>query len=316
MTRVAVLDDYQHRAHELADWSSLGGEVAVSFFHDPMDEETLVENLVGFEIIALMRERTPFPRRVLERLPALQLLLTTGMENASVDSAFLRERGVTFSGTTSGSAPGPVEIAWALIFATNKRLVIEDRLMRAGGWQSGLPRNLAGLTLGIAGLGRLGGGMVAPARVFGMEIVAWSENLTEERALELEVEKVTKEELLSRADVLSIHLRLSDRTRGTFGAKELALMKHDAVLINTARGPIVDEDALLEVLRSGRIAAAGLDVYDKEPLPPGHPLTELDNTVLAPHLGYVSEKGFRGMYGNIVEDIAAFLKGAPIRVIA
>jgi phosphoglycerate dehydrogenase-like enzyme len=216
-------------------------------------------------------------------------------------------------GSQTGGVPSTVEVAWALIFATFKRVTIEDRALRAGVWQLDLPRNLAGATLGLAGLGRLGGAMVAPARAFGMDVIAWSENLTAERAAELAVDKVSKDELLERCDVLSIHLVLSDRTRGLFGAGDLALMKSSAVLINTSRGPIVDEKALIDALRSRSIAAAGLDVYDREPLPADHELLRLENAVLLPHLGYVSEDTLRAMYADAVEDIAAFMSGAPIR---
>jgi phosphoglycerate dehydrogenase-like enzyme len=211
--------------------------------------------------------------------------------------------------------PSTVEVAWALIFAVFKRVTTEDRALRSGRWQLDLPRNLAGATLGLAGLGRLGGAMVGPAQAFGMDVIAWSQNLTEARAAELAVTKASKDELLERADVISIHLVLSDRTRGLFGAGDLALMKSSAVLINTSRGPIVDEPALIEALRSHTIAAAGLDVYDREPLPSDHELLTLDNTVLLPHLGYVSEDALRAMYADAVQDIAAFTSGAPIRVL-
>ena len=295
--RVAVLDDYQRRAEQFADWESLGRDVVVSFFHAPIERAELPTTLAEFDALVLMRERTPFPRSVLEQLPRLELLVTTGMRNASVDVDYLRDRGVVVcgtglsGGTQAPGVPSTVEVAWALIFATFKRVTIEDRALRAGVWQLDLPRNLAGATLGLAGLGRLGAAMVDPARAFGMDVIAWSENLTEARTTEVGVAKVSKDELLERADVLSIHLVLSDRTRGLFGAGDLALMKSSAVLINTSRGPIVDERALIEALRSQSIAAAGLDVYDREPLPAGHELLALDNTVLLPHLGYVSEDG-------------------------
>jgi phosphoglycerate dehydrogenase-like enzyme len=316
--QIAVLDDYQRRAHELADWGSLGPGVELAFFHEPIDGSVLAETLADYEVLVLMRERTAFPRAVLERLPKLRLLVTTGMRNASVDVAYLRERGIVGSGTGlgGGSAPGlpsTAEVAWALILAVYKRVTVEDRALRAGAWQLDLPRDLAGATLGLAGLGRLGGAMVAPARAFGMEVIAWSENLSDARTQELGVRRVSKPELLSDSDVLSIHLVLSERTRGLFQADDLARMKPSAVLINTSRGPIVDEPALIEALHEGTIGAAGLDVYDREPLPPDHPLLRLENTVLLPHLGYVSEASLRGMYGEAVEDIAAFLEGAPIR---
>jgi phosphoglycerate dehydrogenase-like enzyme len=321
MRRVAVLDDYQRRAGEFADWASLGPEVEVRFFHEPIERSALASALAGFEVLVLMRERTAFPREVLQHLPQLELLVTTGMRNASVDVEYLRERGIAVSGTKSmgpvatAGVPSTVEVAWALILAVFKRVTVEDRALRAGSWQLDLPHNLAGATLGLAGLGRLGGAMVNIARVFGMDVIAWSQNLEPERAGELGVARVSKDELLAESDVISIHLVLSDRTRGLFGASDLARMKRSAVLVNTSRGPIVDERALIDALRSGTIAGAGLDVFDREPLPPGHELLELENAVLLPHLGYVSEDAFCAMYGEAVEDIAAFLDGEPIRVL-
>lgn len=321
VTRVAVLDDYQRRASGFADWASLGPEVQVVFFHEGIGPDELPGTLADFDVLVLMRERTAFPRPVLERLPRLSLLVTTGMRNASVDVGYLSQRGVVVCGTGgSGGVPAPgvpstAEVAWALLLAVCKRVTIEDRAIREGHWQLGLPVNLAGATLGLAGLGHLGTAMIGPARAFGMDVVAWSQNLTDERAASAGVRKVSKAGLLSASDVLSIHLVLSDRTRGLFQAADLALMKPTAVLINTSRGPIVDQRALIGALRDGTIAGAGLDVYDTEPLPAGHELTMLDNVVLLPHLGYVSESGFRHMYGQVVQDIAAFLAGSPIRTI-
>ena len=320
--RIAVLDDYQRRAREFADWDSLGEQAQVTYFHEPIEPAALPETLAEFEVLVLMRERTAFDRAVLERLPRLALLVTTGMRNASVDVAYLLGRGVVVSGTggvggpPQAGLPSTAEVAWALILALYKRVTLEDRALRAGNWQLELPQNLAGATLGLAGLGRLGGAMVAPARAFGMDVIAWSEHLTQERTAELGVAKVSKRELLERSDVLSIHLVLSDRTRGLFGASDFALMKASAVLINTSRGPIVDERALIEALRSETIAGAGLDVYDREPLPAGHELTTLENTVLLPHLGYVSEAALRAMYAHAVQDIAAFVEGNPIRLVS
>jgi phosphoglycerate dehydrogenase-like enzyme len=318
---VAVLDDYQGRAREYADWASLEPGVEVEFMREPISRDALALTLAEFDVLVLMRERTAFPRSVLEELPNLKLLITTGMRNASVDVGYLRERGVTVCGTggAGGAAPGvpsTAEVAWALILAVSKRVTVEDRAIRSGHWQLGVPVNLAGTTLGLAGLGNLGAAMVGPARAFGMDVMAWSENLTEERAAAVGVRRVSKAELLSGADVLSIHLVLSERTRGLFQAADLALMKSAAVLINTSRGPIVDQLALIDALRNGTIAAAGLDVYDHEPLPAGHELAALDNVVLLPHLGYVSETGLRNMYGQVVEDIAAFRAGTPIRTIS
>lgn len=321
VTRVAVLDDYQRRADGYADWASLGPDVTVSFFHEPIGADALAATLADFEVLVLMRERTALRREVLAALPKLRLLITTGMRNASVDTGYLHERGVIVCGTgapagpAAPGVPSTVEVAWALILAVSKRVTIEDRAIRDGRWQLGLPASLAGATLGLAGLGRLGGAMVGPARAFGMDVIAWSENLTGERAASLGVRRVTKAGLLSGSDVLSIHLVLSDRTRGLFGAGDLAQMKPTAVLINTSRGPIVSAAALVTALRSKAIAGAGLDVYDREPLPAGHELARLGNVVLLPHLGYVSETGFRQMYGQVVEDIAAYLAGSPIRTI-
>lgn len=316
-----MLDDYQRRAGDFADWRSLGPGVDVVFFHERIDPSALAETLADFDVLVLMRERSAFGRPVLERLPRLRLLVTTGAWNAAVDDAYLREAGIVYCGTGRPDGgpvegvPSTAEVAWALILAVTKRVTTEDRAMRAGRWQLDLPRNLAGLTLGLAGLGHLGSAMVGPARAFGMDVIAWSENLTDDRAASLGVRRVSKPELLSGSDVLSIHLVLSERTRGLFQAADLALMKQTAVLVNTSRGPIVDEQALIAALREHTIAGAGLDVYDTEPLPAGHPLTTLDNVVLLPHLGYVSELGFRHMYGQAVENIKAFLAGAPIRTI-
>ena len=321
MTRVAVLDDYQRRAHEYADWRSLGDGVAVEFFSEPMAPQELPGRLSAYDVLVLMRERTRFGREVLSQLPGLRLVVTTGMRNASLDVAYLRERGVTVCGTEGTFAaqpqgvPSTAEVAWALILAVAKRVTAEDRALRSGRWQLDLPTNLAGATLGLAGLGTLGAAMVGPARAFGMELIAWSQNLTQERADEVGVRRVSQTALLAEADFLSIHLVLSERTRGLFGPTELVQMKRTAALINTSRGPIVDEAALVGALRAGVIAAAGLDVYDAEPLPAGHPLTTLPNVVLLPHLGYVSEAGMRHMYRQVVEDIAAFEAGQPIRTI-
>jgi phosphoglycerate dehydrogenase-like enzyme len=322
MLRVAVLDDYQGRAHEYADWGSLGPDAEVEFFHEAIPSERLPTALAGFQALVLMRERTRFPRAVLSRLPDLRLVITTGMRNASVDGVYLREHGIVYCGTQgltppeTGGVPSTAEVAWALILATVKRVTIEDRALRDGRWQLGFPRTLAGMTLGLAGLGNLGAAMAGPSRAFGMTTIAWSEHLTDERAAAAGVTRVSKDELLARSDVLSIHLVLSDRTRGLFGAGELAQMKPTAVLVNTSRGPIVDEAALVAALRDGTIAAAGLDVFDTEPLPAGHPLTQLANAVLLPHLGYVSEPALRHMYDQAVQDIAAFIAGSPIREIS
>jgi phosphoglycerate dehydrogenase-like enzyme len=319
--RIAVLDDYHRVAHGFADWTALNSEVA--FFDRSIAAADLPRALHEFDVLVLMRERTAFPRELLEQLPNLKLLVTTGMRNAAVDMAFLNERGVTVCGTAIPGygepgwpgLPSTVEVAWALIFAVFKRVAVEDAALRGGVWQKGLPHNLGGRTLGLLGLGRLGGAMVAPAKVFGMDVIAWSQNLTPERAQQAGAVYVTKSELMAKADVLSIHLVLSKRTRGLIGAAEFAQMQPSAMLINTSRGPIVDEPSLIAALREGQIAAAGLDVYDREPLEADSELLGLPNTVLLPHLGYVSEETLRPMYQQCVEDIAAFIAGEPIRVV-
>jgi phosphoglycerate dehydrogenase-like enzyme len=323
--RVAVLDDYHRIAHTLADWGSLGAEV--DFFDSSIVRPQLPETLAGYDTLVLMRERTAFPREVLEQLPNLKLLITTGMRNAAVDIEYLKQRGVRVCGTgipgygdtaqePPPGVPSTIEVAWALIFALFKRVSQEDRALRQGTWQQGLPTNLAGATLGLVGLGRLGAQMVAPARVFGMDVIAWSQNLTPERAAEAGARHAaSKQELLGQSNVVSIHLVLSDRSRGLIGAAEFEQMKPTGFLVNTSRGPIVDERALVDALTRKRIAGAGLDVYDTEPLPSDHPLLGLENTVLTPHLGYVSREGLAEMYGQVVEDLAAQLRGEPIRVI-
>jgi phosphoglycerate dehydrogenase-like enzyme len=324
MMKVAVLDDYLQCIGELADWDSLGSDVEVTFFAEAIPPDALRDRLAPFDVIVMLRERTRFPKEVLEGLPNLKLLITDGMGNPAVDRATLNERGVVFCGTalvggtpapSSPGIPGPAEMAWALIFALAKRTAQEDRAMRAGAWQTGMPVNLRGRTLGLAGLGNLGGAMVKPAHAFGMNVVAWSENLTVERAEALGVEAVRKEELLERSDVLGIFLRLSERTRGLFTRRDLEMMKPSAFVVNISRGPIIEEQALIDCLRSGRIVGAGLDVYDVEPLPKDHPLRSMENVVLSPHLGYVNEPGLRGVYTDAVEDIARFIAGDPIRII-
>jgi phosphoglycerate dehydrogenase-like enzyme len=324
--RVAVLDDYHRIAHTLADWASLNVEVA--FFDKPLSAEQIPQILAEFDTLVLMRERTPFPRELLERLPNLKLVITTGMANASLDVEYLKERGVPVLGTgmpgygtgagghtEPPGVPSTVELAWALIFALYKRVAREDRAIRAGVWQEGLPQNLAGTTLGLLGLGRLGTKMVAPAKAFGMEVIAWSENLTPERAEQAGTRYATKDDLLASSDVISIHLVLSGRTRHLIDAADLNRMKPTAFLVNTSRGPIVDEAALVEALQTNRIAGAGLDVFATEPLPADSALLSLENTVLTPHLGYVSADALAQMYEQVVEDISAYLRGEPIRVI-
>jgi phosphoglycerate dehydrogenase-like enzyme len=313
--RIAVLDDYQYVAATFADWSQLPEPVEVVEFsaHVP-DEDRLVARLQPFDVVIAMRERTPFPRRVLERLPNLRLLVTTGMRNPAIDVAAARELGMIVCGT--GAHPtGTVELTWALVLAVARHLPQEDASVRAGGWQQSIGTDLAGGVLGVLGLGRLGERVARIGQAFGMDVVAWSQNLTDERAAEVGVRRVAKEELLETADVVTIHLQLSERTRGLIGHAELARMKPTAILVNTSRGPIVEEAALVQALREGTIAGAGLDVFDTEPLPRHHPLRELRRAVLTPHLGYVTEATYRVFYREAVEDVAAFLTGSPIRVL-
>jgi phosphoglycerate dehydrogenase-like enzyme len=310
---VAVLDDYQHVARSFGPWDALDADVTV--FHDHLTGlEPLAERLAPFDVVVAMRERTPFGADLLARLPRLRLLVTTGMANASIDLAAAAARGVVVCGTRVLPSP-TAELTWALILALLRHVPEEDARMRSGGWQATVGTELAGRTLGLIGFGRLGRRVAAVGQAFEMPVLAWSQNLVAEEARALGVEPVGRDELLARADVVSIHLRLSDRTRGLIGAAELARMRPSAVLINTSRGPIVDEAALLAALHDGTIAGAGLDVYDTEPLPPDHPLRSAPNAVLTPHLGYVTSGTYERFYGDAVEDIAAFLRGSPIRVI-
>lgn len=313
--RVAVLDDYQGVALGLADWASLGADVEVQSFADHLgDEADLAARLEPFEVVVAMRERTAFPRSLVERLPNLRLLVTTGARNAAFDMPALRERGITVCGTGSAGS-GTSELAWGLILALLRRIHEEDRATRQGQWETTLGIGLQGKTLGVIGLGNLGSRVAAVGKAFGMELLAWSQNLTAERAAACGATLVTQDELLTRSDIVSIHLVLSDRTRGLIGAQELALMKPSAYLVNTSRGPIVDEPALIEALRAGRIAGAGIDTFDIEPLPAGHAFLGMDNVVLTPHLGYVLRETYEVFYGDAVEDIRAFRAGAPVRVV-
>ena len=315
MHRIAVLDDYQHVAASFADWSRVPEPVEVVEFSDHVsDEDALVVRLQPFDVVVAMRERTPFPRSLLERLPTLKLLVTTGARNKSIDVAAATELGVTVCGT-GAHAPGTAELTWALILAVARNVPQEDAAVRAGGWQHTIGTDLDGATLGVIGLGRLGERVARIGQAFGMDVIAWSQNLTDERAAEVGVRRVDKDELLATADVVTIHLQLSDRTRGLIGKDELARMKPSAILVNTSRGPIVDEAALIDTLRRGAIRGAGVDVFDQEPLPQDHPLRELNNVVRTPHLGYVTRKTYEVFYRDAVEDVAAFLAGNPLRVV-
>jgi phosphoglycerate dehydrogenase-like enzyme len=316
MTRLAILDDYQNVALGLAQWDSLGSGVTVQAFHDTLsDPDALARRLGDFEIIVAMRERTPFRRPLLERLDKLKLLVTTGMRNASIDLKAAAERGVLVCGTEVLTPP-TVELTWGLILAIARHIPREDQGMRNGQWQSTVGVDLQGRTLGLLGLGRLGSRVADIGEAFGMRVIAWSQNLTEERAKSFGAERVEKQELFRRADFLSIHMVLSSRTRGLVDSPEFAVMKPTAYLINTSRGPIVNEPALIAALESRKIAGAALDVYDQEPLPADHVLRRLDNVVLTPHLGYVTEDDYRVMYPQALEDVRAFLDGHPIRIVS
>jgi phosphoglycerate dehydrogenase-like enzyme len=313
--RAAVLDDYEGVALRVADWSPVLERVDVDVFSEHIDDEDeLARRLAPYDIVVLMRERTPMRASLLERLPNLRLLASTGRKNASIDVAAARDRGITVCGTDSpSSAPG--ELTWALILGLARNLVVEAQRMRRGGWQSSLGADLAGRTLGVIGLGRIGTQVAAVGNAFGMDVLAWSENLTVERAAEVGVRAVPLDRLLAEADVVTVHQVLSKRTRGLLGARELALMKPTALLVNTSRAPIVDTAALLAALEEGRIGGAGLDVFDEEPLPADHPLRTAPRTLLTPHIGYVTEEVFRTYYQGVVEDIVAFLDGSPIRTL-
>jgi len=293
MARVAILDDYQHVARRMADWSTLPAGTDVVVFADHLkDAGAVAARLADFEAVVAMRERTAFPRALLERLPKLKLLVTTGMRNASIDVAAATARGIVVCGTAGLPYP-TAELTWGLILALVRRIPVEDRATREGRWQISCGLGLNGKTLGVIGLGGLGSRVAKVGRAFEMDVIAWSQNLTEARAAEVGAKLVAKDELLARADVASIHLVLSDRTRGLIGARELSLMKRTAYLINTSRGPIVDESALVAAVRKGTIAGAGLDVYGDEPLAIDHPLRDLPNTVITPHLSYVTAKRYR-----------------------
>ncbi|MFT6580109.1 MAG: D-2-hydroxyacid dehydrogenase family protein [Alphaproteobacteria bacterium] len=312
--QVAVLDDYQNVALELADWSQIDAKTTV--FNGPIgDNDAVVAALSGFDVIVCMRERTAFPASVIERLDNLKLLITTGMRNASIDMAAAKARNIVVCGTQGAGSPTS-ELAWALILGLMKNIPSDDRSMRNGEWQPNLGFDVMGKTLGMLGLGRLGGEVAKVGLAFGMNVIAWSSNLTDERAAEAGARRVEKDELFAQADVLSIHLILGDRSRGLVGARELGLMKPTSFLVNTSRGPIVDEAALIDTLKNKRIAGAGIDVYDVEPLPADHPIRSLENTLLTPHMGYVTRENFTGWYNQAIENIQGFVSGAPVRVIS
>lgn len=315
MARVALLDDYQDVALQMADWKSLPADTDVHVFRDHLDnDDALVARLQEFDIIMAMRERTPFTRSRLERLPNLKLLITAGMRNAAIDLQAASDCGVMVCGTEGLPYP-TAELTWALILGIMRQIPREDHATRNGHWQVSLGLGLQGKTLGMLGLGRLGSQVATVGNAFNMQVIAWSQNLTAERAQGYGATLVSKDELLAQSDILTVHLVLGDRSRGLIGASDLAKMKSTAYLVNTSRGPIVDEAALLHALEQGTIAGAALDVFDTEPLPLDHPFRRLDNVVVSPHIGYVTAETYRVFYGDTVENIQAFVAGKPIRVL-
>lgn len=316
MVRAAILDDYQNVALKFADWSAIAKDVQVKVFNAPLgDDNAVIKTLQGFAIVNMMRERTPFNRKVIEGLPDLKLLITTGARNNSIDLKACAEFGVTVCGTAGFGNP-TAAIAVGLMLELTRHIGFENARMKAGApWQVTVGHDLDGKTLGVLGLGKLGQRVAGVAKSLGMKVIAWSQNLTPEKAKEGGTEYVSKEDLFRNADVISIHVVLSDRTRGLVRAKDLGLMKKTAYLINTSRGPIVEEKALIAALNSKSIAGAGLDVFDIEPLPTDHPFRKMDNVVLTPHLGYVSEENYRTFYSGVVEDIRAWLDGKPVRML-
>ncbi len=305
--KVAILDDYQNVALELADWSSVASRAEITVFNDHVaDPDAVVERLLPFDVICVMRERTPLPRAVIERLPRLKLIASTGSRNASIDMAATEERGIRVTGTGYRST-ATIEMTWALILASARHLVRESNSVRDGGWQTSIGRELDGKALGVLGLGNIGKPVARIGLAFGMKVIAWSQNLTREAAEAVGVTLVTKDELFRQADVLTIHLILSKRTRGLVGAADLGLMKPASWLVNTSRGPIVDEGALIRALTSRTIAGAAIDVFDTEPLPADHPFRTLDNVLATPHIGYVAENLYRTFYNDAARSIGAWL---------
>jgi phosphoglycerate dehydrogenase-like enzyme len=310
--KAVVLDDYQEVAHTIVDWSVLGDAVGVEFLAEHLDGDALIGRISDFEIVVAMRERTAFPARVLRQLPKLRLLVTTGMRNAAIDLGAAKEAGVLVCGT-EGLTWSTAELTWGLVLASARNLIVEEASMRAGGWQRTVGTDLAGRTLGLVGLGHLGARVARYGLAFDMRVVAWSPNLTAERAAEHGVGYLPKDELFAQADVISIHLVLGRGTRGVVTESDLRRMKPTGYLINTSRGPLVEEAGLLRALREGWIAGAALDVYDTEPLLADHELRRVGNALLTPHIGYVTRDTYTSFFADVLEDIQAFLDGAPIR---
>ena len=315
-TRIAVLDDYMRIAGELADWASLPGETETVFFYEklPVGTDERVKILSDFDVLIVTRERTPLPKELLENLPKLKFIASPEMHNRVIDFDYCRERGILVCGTTPRPSP-TFELTWALILALAKNVTIDDRAMREGKWQTVVGTEIRGKTLGVIGLGRFGSEVAKVGNAFGMEVIAWSENMTRERAEECGAELVSKNDLFRRSDYVVVMVIQSDRTIGLVGVHEISLMKPSAYLINPARGPIVDEEALVEALKNGKIAGAGLDVYDVEPLPQDHPLRGLPNTVLMPHVAGFTREHYAHWYNGMMEDVRAWLSGEVINEI-
>ena len=315
--KIAILDDYQHVALKMADWSGIAKHHQIDVIDKPLAvPDQAMRVLAPYDVICMLRERTAAPRELLANLPNLKLLAITGREHRTLDLKAATERGilVCHSSAHAGAHQGTPELAFALMLAAIRHIPLEDRAIREGTWQSSLGIQLYGRTLGLVGLGKIGRKVARVAQAFEMNVIAWSQNLTAESAAEAGVRRVEKDELFRQADIVSLHLVLGERTQGIVGAHELSLMKPTALIVNTARGPLIDEDALVDALKNRRIAGAGLDVYWEEPIPHDHPLLKLDNTVLTPHLGYVVEESYRAFYGDLVEAVTAWLDGKPIRM--
>jgi phosphoglycerate dehydrogenase-like enzyme len=311
LVQIAVLDDYQNVAIDLADWSPLDGRASITVFNDHVSTvEDVVQRLLPFDVVCVMRERTPLSREVLERLPRLKLIASTGARNASIDLEAARERGVVVA-HTGYDKRSTVEMTWALILASTRHLASENASLRTGGWQHSLGNVLGGKTLGVLGLGNIGSEVARIGLAFGMHVIAWSQNLTAEKAQSCGARLVSKETLFQEADVLTIHLVLSQRTRGLVAAAELGLMKPTARLVNTSRGSIVEEAALIDALRERAIAGAALDVFETEPLPADHPFRSLENILATPHIGYVARDLYRIFYGDTVQNIVRWLSSRP-----
>lgn len=313
--RCAILDDYQNVALDLADWSRVKKDAEIKVFNEPLGGKA-IETLRDFSILCLMRERTLFDRKTIEALPNLKLLVTSGMRNAAIDLKAAAERNIPVCGTESLGTP-TAELVFGLMLELTRKIGFEHARLKAGAlWQSTVGIELAGKTLGILGLGKLGTRVAEIGKAFGMNVIAWSQNLTEEKAGDAGAKRVSKEELFRQSDFITIHTQLSERTRGVVGAAEFSLMKPSAYLINTSRGPIVEEKALIAALREKKIAGAGIDVYDVEPLSLDHPLRKIESAVITPHLGYVTVEGYSRFYSQMAEDVRAWLDGKPIRLIA